>query len=250
MAIHIRSNAEIEKLREAGAIVAPTHKLLEQYIKPGVSTYELDQLAEKFILSKGATPSFKGYGGFPGTICASINDEVVHGIPSHSRILKDGDIISLDIGAYLNGYHGDAARTHAVGHVDDEALRLIQVTQESFFEGVKYAKPGHHLHEISGAIQKYVESNGFSVVRDLVGHGVGTELHEEPQIPNYKPIGRGPKLQVGMVLAIEPMVNSGDYAVRVLDDEWTVVTHDGSLSAHYEHTIVITDKGHELLTEC
>ncbi|WZL82168.1 type I methionyl aminopeptidase [Vallitaleaceae bacterium 9-2] len=250
MAINIRSNTEIEKLRAAGAVVAQTHKLLEQHIKPGITTQELDEIAEKFILSKGATPSFKGYGGFPGTICASINDEVVHGIPSRSRILKDGDIISLDIGAYLNGYHGDAARTHAVGQVDDEALRLIQITKESFFEGVKYAKPGNHLHEISAAIQKYVEKNGFSVVRDLVGHGVGTELHEEPQIPNYKPIGRGPKLQVGMVLAIEPMVNLGDYAVRVLDDEWTVVTRDGSLSAHYEHTIVITDNGHELLTDC
>ncbi len=250
MAIHIRNKVEIKKLRAAGAIVAQTHKLLEEHIQPGISTQALDEIAEKFIRSQGAIPSFKGYGGFPGTICASINDEVVHGIPSVTRILQDGDIISLDIGACLDGYHGDAARTHAVGKVDAEAKRLIQVTKESFFEGIRYARPGCHLHEISEAIQKHVEKNGFSVVRDLVGHGIGTELHEEPQIPNYKPMGRGPRLEVGMVFAIEPMVNIGAYEVRVLDDEWTVVTNDGSRSSHYEHTLVITDTGYELLTDC
>ncbi len=250
MAIHIRNKVEIKKLRAAGAIVAQTHKLLEEHIQSGISTQALDEIAEKFIRSQGAIPSFKGYGGFPGTICASINDEVVHGIPSVTRILQDGDIISLDIGACLDGYHGDAARTHAVGKVDAEAKRLIQVTKESFFEGIRYARPGCHLHEISEAIQKHVEKNGFSVVRDLVGHGIGTELHEEPQIPNYKPMGRGPRLEVGMVFAIEPMVNIGAYEVRVLDDEWTVVTNDGSRSSHYEHTLVITDTGYELLTDC
>lgn len=248
MAIHVKNQEEIEKMRQAGELVAKTHELLEQHIKVGISTYALDQLAEEFIRSHGATPSFLGYNGYPASICASINDEVVHGIPDKKRIIQDGDIVSIDIGAYLNGYHGDAARTHAVGNVDDEALRLIRVTEESFFEGLKFVKAGNHLHEISAAIQKHVEKNGYSVVRDLVGHGIGTEMHEEPQIPNYKPIGRGPKLVAGMVLAIEPMVNIGRYDVRILGDDWTIVTLDGSKSSHYENTVLVTETGYELLT--
>lgn len=250
MAIHIKNSSEIEKMREAGRLVATTHELLEKNIRVGISTFELDQLAENFIREHGATPSFLGYSGYPASICASVNDEVVHGIPDKKRILKDGDIISVDVGAYLNGYHGDAARTHVVGNASPEALKLIEVTKQSFYEGLKFVKAGNHLHEISAAIQKYVEANGFSVVRDLVGHGIGQEMHEEPQIPNYKPMGRGPKLQAGMVLAIEPMVNIGRYDVRVLADDWTIVTLDGSLSAHYENTVLVTADGYELLTVC
>lgn len=250
MAIQIKSQSEIEKMRKAGELVARTHLLLEKNIKVGISTFELDQLAENFIRENGATPSFKGYHGYPGSICASINDEVVHGIPSKDIFLEEGDIISVDIGAYLDGYHGDAARTHVVGVVSDGAKKLIEVTKQSFYEGLKFVKPGNHLHDVSSAIQKYVEANGFSVVRDLVGHGIGSEMHEEPQIPNYKPVGRGPRLQAGMVLAIEPMVNMGDYEVSVLEDDWTIVTLDGSLSAHYENTVLVTDDGYELLTIC
>lgn len=246
--IHIRNQQEIDKLRKASQLVAKTHEMLIEHIREGVSTLELDRLAEEFILEHGAIPSFKGYHGYPGTICASINDEVVHGIPSEEIILKDGDIISVDIGALKDGYHGDAARTHVVGQASEDAIHLIQVTRESFFEGIKFAKAGNHLHQISSAIQKHVESHGYSVVRALVGHGIGKALHEDPQVPNYKPVGRGPKLQAGMVLAIEPMVNQGDYEVVILDDEWTVVTEDGSLSAHYENTIVITDDGCEILS--
>lgn len=248
MSIRIKSKDELTVMREANQIVARTHQLLSEAIKPGVTTYELDKLAEDYIESQGAKPSFLNYHGYPASICASVNDEVVHGIPNKQQVINDGDVVSIDIGAYYNGYHGDAARSYAVGNASDEAKRLIEVTKQSFFEGMKYAKPGCHLHQISAAIQKYVESNGFSVVRDLVGHGIGTELHEDPQVPNYKPIGRGPKLQVGMTLAIEPMVNVGRFDVRTLNDDWTVVTLDGSLSAHYENTIVITDAGHELLT--
>jgi methionyl aminopeptidase len=250
MAIHIKSKSEIEKMRKAGNLVARTHKLIEQQIKVGVSTFELDQIAESFIKENGATPSFKGYHGYPGSICASVNDEVVHGIPSKDILLKVGDIISIDIGAYLNGFHGDAARTHRVGAVSDGANKLIEVTKQSFYEGLKFVRAGNYLHEISAAIQTYVEANGFSVVRDLVGHGIGSEMHEEPHIPNYKPVGRGPRLQAGMVLAIEPMVNIGKYDVRVLKDDWTIVTLDGSLSAHYENTVLVTDDGYELLTIC
>jgi len=248
MAIHIKSKSEIVKMRKAGELVARTHLLLEKHIKVGISTFELDQLAENFIRENGATPSFKGYHGYPGSICASINDAVVHGIPSKDIILEEGDIISVDIGAYLEGYHGDAARTHEVGTVGDGAKKLIEVTKQSFYEGLKFVKPGNYLHEISAAIQKYVEANGFSVVRDLVGHGIGTQLHEEPQIPNYKTVGRGPRLRAGMVLAIEPMVNMGNIEVSVLEDDWTIVTLDGSLSAHYENTVLVTDDGYDLLT--
>ncbi|WP_304941995.1 type I methionyl aminopeptidase [Vallitalea guaymasensis] len=248
MSITIKTNEEIAIMREAGKIVADTHELLESMIKPGISTFDLDKAAEEFIRSKNAIPSFKDYNGYPANICASINEEVVHGIPSKKRILKEGDIISIDIGAYYNGFHGDAARTHGVGEISEEARNLIDVTKQCFFEGLKVIKEGNHLHQISSAIQNYVEERGYSVVRDLVGHGVGRKLHEEPQVPNYKIIGRGPKLLKNMVIAVEPMINIGRYEVRWLDDDWTVVTMDGSLSAHYENTICITEDGYELLT--
>lgn len=248
MPILIKSKEEIEIMREAGKIVALTHKILGEEIKVGISTLQLDRIAEEFIRSKGATPSFKGYDGYPASICVSINEEVVHGIPNKDRIIKESDIVSIDIGACYKGYHGDAARTHGMGEISGEAKQLIDVTKQSFFEGLKKVMPNNHLHEISAAIQKYVESNNCSVVRDLVGHGIGKQLHEEPQIPNYKPIGRGPRLQPGMVLAIEPMVNAGRYEVRVLRDNWTIVTLDSSLSAHYENTVLVTEEGYELLT--
>lgn len=248
MAILIKNDQQIALMKEAGRIVAETHKLLEEKIEVGMSTYELDRIAETYIRSQGAVPSFLNYNGYPASVCISINEEVVHGIPSKERKIKDGDVVSIDIGAYKDGYHGDAARTHGMGTISKEAERLIKVTEESFWKGVKLAKPGNHLHQISQAIQKYVEANGFSVVRDLVGHGIGRDLHEEPQIPNFKVVGRGPRLEKGMVLAIEPMVNFGRYEVRVLSDDWTVVSLDGSLSSHYENTIVITDEGYELLT--
>ncbi len=245
--IIIKSKREIEKMREAGKLVAETHSFLENMIKPGITTKQLDEAAEEFIIKNGAKPAFKGYGGFPGTICASINNEVVHGIPGLKK-LKDGDIISIDTGVIIDGYYGDAARTHAVGKVSDDIKKLINVTRESFFKGIKFAKEGYRLSDISHAIQTYVESNDFSVVRDYVGHGIGQNLHEDPQIPHFGPPGKGPRLRKGMVLAIEPMVNVGTFRVRVLEDEWTVVTADNRLSAHYEDTIVITDSEPEILT--
>ena len=214
---------------------------------PTVTTKELDHIAEKFIKSKNAYPSFLDYHGYPGSACISINDEVVHGIPG-KRKLSDGDIVSVDLGVYYKGYHSDAARTYPVGTVDAAKLNLIKVTEECFFEGLKYAKPGNHLSDISSAIQRHAEAHGYGVVRDLVGHGIGKQLHEEPQVPNYKTPGRGPKLQKGMVLAIEPMINMGTWQVRVLEDDWTFVTRDGSVSAHYENTVVITDDIPEILT--
>ncbi|MDK2798987.1 MAG: methionyl aminopeptidase [Clostridiales bacterium] len=245
--ITIKSAREIEYMREAGRIVAEAHNLIEKAIRPGITTKELDNIAEQYILSQGAVPSFKGYNGFPASICASVNHEVVHGFPGLNE-LKDGDIISIDIGAMYKGYHGDAARTHPVGNVTDEAKRLIKVTRESFYEGIKHAVEGNRLSDISSAIQKYVENHGYSVVREFVGHGIGKKMHEEPQIPNYGPPGRGPRLQTGMTLAVEPMVNMGKYHVRILPNQWTVVTVDGSMSAHYEHTIVITQGEAEILT--
>jgi methionyl aminopeptidase len=248
MAILIKNEHEIELMRQANKIVALTHELLAKEIKAGMKTIDLDRIAYDFIMSNDATPSFKGYSGYPASVCISINEEVVHGIPSKDRTIYDGDIVSVDIGACYKGYHGDAARTHPVGEVSEEASHLIQVTRESFYEGIKIVKEGIHLHQISEAIQNHVEKNGYSVVRDLVGHGIGKSLHEEPQIPNYKPIGRGPKLLKNMALAIEPMVNIGRYDVRILDDDWTVVTLDNSLSAHYENTILVTEDGYEILS--
>ena len=235
-------------MREAGRIVALTHKELAKAILPGITTKDLDDIADKFIRSMGATPSFKGYGGFSGSICTSVNEELVHGIPGN-RVLKDGDIISLDIGAEVQGYHGDSAWSYAVGTVTDEARRLMDVTEQSLYKGLEQAVPGARLSDISHAIQVYVEAAGFSIVREYVGHGIGRNLHEDPQIPNYGPPGRGPRLKPGMVLAIEPMVNAGTRYVRTLEDNWTVVTVDNSLCAHYEHTIAITDDGYEILTK-
>ena len=246
--IVIKSNREIELMKEAGRIVALAHRKVAEAIAPGVSTYELDMIAEKTIRDNGAIPSFKGYGGFPGSICASINNVVIHGIPKKNIKLKDGDIISIDVGACYKGYHGDSAMTHPVGNVDPEKLRLIEVTKQAFYEGLKFAKPGNRLSDISHAIQAYVEENGCGVVREFTGHGVGRELHEDPSIPNYGIAGTGPLLRVGMTLAIEPMVTLGSYKVKILDDDWTTVTVDGSDSAHYEHSIVITEDGYEILT--
>lgn len=246
--ITIKSKSEIEKMRAAGKITGDTLKMIEKHIRPGISTERLDKIAKDYIISRGAKPSFLHYNGFPKSICASVNDAVVHGIPNKNTVLSEGDIISVDVGAYYNGYHGDAARTFAVGKVSDEAQRLIDVTKESFFEGIKHAVHGGRLGDISAAIQEYAESHGYSVVRDLVGHGIGKNMHEDPSVPNFGRSGHGVKLAAGMTLAIEPMINEGDYEVCVLDDDWTVVTADGSLSAHYENTILITKTECEILT--
>ncbi len=246
--ITIKSRTEIEKMRVAGKITGDALRLIEKHIKPGVSTAYLDKIAYDFIKSRGAVPSFLNYNGFPGSICASPNDWVVHGIPGKDIILSEGDIISIDMGACINGYHGDAARTFGVGKISPEAQRLIDVTKQSFFEGIKYAVHGAKLGDVSAAIQEYVEDNGFSVVRDLVGHGIGKNLHEDPNVPNFGHKGKGVRLATGMTLAIEPMVNAGEYDVCVLDDDWTVVTEDGSLSAHYENTILIKPDECEILT--
>jgi methionyl aminopeptidase len=234
-------------MREAGKIAAEALAKLAGAVQPGVTTKELDRLAEEYIRSCGARPAFKGLYGFPATICSSVNEEVVHGIPG-LRKLENGDIISIDIGTEVNGYFGDCAVTLAVGKVSDEAWRLIKVTEESFYAGIAKAKIGNRLSDISNAVQKYVEEHGFSVVRDYVGHGIGSSMHEEPQVPNFGKPGRGPRLQAGMTLAIEPMVNMGTYEVRTLPDNWTVVTKDRKLSSHYEHTIAITDNEPEILT--
>ena len=245
--IYIKSRQEIELMREAGKIVAEAHELVREAIKPGITTMELDQIVEAHILKRGAIPAFKGYGGFPASTCTSVNHEVVHGIPGLKR-LEEGDILSVDIGALYKGYYGDSAKTHAIGKISPRAEELIEVTRQSFYEGIKFAKLGYRLSDISHAIQTYVESRGFSVVRNYVGHGIGTSMHEEPQIPNYGPPGKGPRLKEGMVLAIEPMINIGTYEVKVLSDGWTVVTLDGEYSAHYEHTVAITDDEPEILT--
>ena len=248
MAVTIKSPREIELMREAGRILAITHNELEKALKPGMSTLDIDRLGEEIIRSYGCTPSFKNYNGYPASICVSVNDEVVHGIPRDDRILQEGDIVSLDAGLIYKGYHSDAARTHAVGKISPEAQKLMDVTKQSFFEGIKMAKAGNHLHQISAAINDYVDQFGYGVVRDLVGHGIGEHLHEDPQIPNFPQKRRGVKLLPGMTLAIEPMINMGRADVCWLDDEWTVVTMDGSLSAHYENTILITDGEPEILT--
>lgn len=238
---------ELTYMKNAGRVVAETLAMIEKVIRPGITTAEIDKLAETFIRSHGAIPSFKGYGGFPASICASVNDVVIHGIPSN-RILKDGDIISIDCGAILNGYHGDAARTFAVGSISNEAQKLIEVTRDSFFKAVEKAVVGNRLTDISAAVQRHAEDFGYSVVRDFVGHGIGKSMHEDPQVPNYGVAGKGPKLVHGMVLAIEPMINIGTYKVKIKPDGWTVVTSDGCLSAHYENTVAITNNGPEILT--
>jgi methionyl aminopeptidase len=248
--IIIKSAHEVAQMRIAGRITAEALALVENYIKPGITTMELDKIAAEHIQKSGATCSFYQYNGYPGHICVSVNNEVVHGIPSRMRVLQEGDIVSVDVGACYNGYHGDAARTYAVGSISPEAERLISVTKQSFFEGMQYAVSGNRLFDISAHIQKYVEDNGCSVVRALVGHGVGKHLHEDPEVPNFGTAGRGPRLVSGMTIAVEPMVNLGTYKVQTLPDEWTVVTADGALSAHYENTILITDKGAEILTKC
>ncbi|WP_346884722.1 type I methionyl aminopeptidase [Clostridium sp. UBA4395] len=245
--MNIKSDTELEYMRSAGKVVADTLAMIQKVIKPGITTAEIDKLAEEFILAQGAIPSFKGYGGFPGSICASVNDVVIHGIPNDT-VLVEGDIISVDCGAILNGYHGDAARTFPVGNISKEAKHLIDVTKESFFKGIEKAVVGNRLTDISAAIQKHAESFGYSVVRDFVGHGIGTSMHEDPQVPNYGTAGKGPKLVHGVVLAIEPMINMGNYKVKIKPDGWTVVTSDGKLSAHYENTIAITNEGVEILT--
>lgn len=245
--MNIKSDTELEYMRSAGKVVADTLAMIQKVIKPGITTAEIDKLAEEFILAQGAIPSFKGYGGFPGSICASVNDVVIHGIPNDT-VLVEGDIISVDCGAILNGYHGDAARTFPVGNISKEAQHLIDVTKESFFKGIEKAVVGNRLTDISAAIQKHAESFGYSVVRDFVGHGIGTSMHEDPQVPNYGTAGKGPKLVHGVVLAIEPMINMGNYKVKIKPDGWTVVTSDGKLSAHYENTIAITNDGVEILT--
>ena len=246
--VSIKSEREIALMREAGKILARVHGALKEAIKPGISTYDVDRLGEKLIRSYGCIPSFKNYNGYPAAICVSVNDEVVHGIPNRRHILQDGDIVSLDAGLIYKGYHSDAARTHAVGEVSKEAKKLMEVTRQSFFEGIKFAKAGNHLNDISSAIQAYAERFGYGVVRDLVGHGIGSHLHEDPEIPNYKQKRRGILLRPGMTLAIEPMINEGRCDVVWLDDDWTVVTEDGSLSAHYENTILITQGEPEILS--
>ncbi|GAB6138740.1 type I methionyl aminopeptidase [Halanaerobaculum tunisiense] len=243
-----KSQREIELMKQAGQIVAETHKLLADKIEPGITTQEIDQLAEEFILDQGAEPAFKGYQGFPNTVCVAINEQVVHGIPG-SYSLKSGDIIGLDIGAVINGYYGDAAQTLAVGEVSSTAQDLLQVTKESLLQGIEEAKIGNRVSDISHAIQQHAEGNGYSVVRKFVGHGIGKKMHEDPQVPNFGAPNRGPRLKEGMVLAIEPMINLGTPRVKTLDDGWTVITQDEELSAHFEYTVAITESGPQILTQ-
>ena len=242
-----RSSAEVEKLRRVNRLVAQVLSELRRMAASGVTTEEIDREAERQVRAAGAVPAFKGYHGYPATVCASVNEQVVHGIPS-VRPLVEGDILSIDMGAQLEGYFGDCAVTVPIGRVSPEAARLLRVTEDALFRGIDVVRPGARVSDIGGAVQGYVEANGFSVVREFVGHGIGTSLHEEPQIANYGPAGRGPRLAEGMVLAIEPMVNAGKAAVKVLADGWTAVTRDGSLSAHFEHTVVVTSTGCDILT--
>ena len=248
MAITIKSAREIELMTEAGRILEIVHDELAKALKAGMTTKDIDRLGEEIIRSYGCIPSFLNYNGYPASICVSVNEEVVHGIPDSKRIIRDGDIVSLDAGVIYKGYHSDAARTYGVGEISKEAQKLIDVTKESFFEGMKYAKEGNYLFEISAAIGRYAEKHGYGVVRDLCGHGIGTALHEAPEIPNYEMCRRGPKLKAGMTLAIEPMINMGTWQVDWLDDDWTVVTRDRKLSAHYENTVLITKDEPILLT--
>jgi methionyl aminopeptidase len=246
--IYIKNKKDIELMREACQLTKAALNEVGKHIAPGITTLELDRIAHDFIKSHNGKPSFLNYNGFPASICSSLNDVVVHGIPGKD-VLKDGDIISIDMGAYLNGFHGDCAKTFFVGNVSDEARRLVEVTKNSFYEGLKFATAGNRIGDISSAIQKYVESNGYSVVRDLVGHGIGKDLHEDPSVPNFGREGKGVRLVAGMTLAIEPMVNMGNYGVYTTSDGWTIKTIDNSLSAHYENTILITDGEPEILTK-
>ena len=248
MSVSIKTSREIELMKVAGKYLEEVHERLAEHIKPGITTWELDKIGEEMIRSLGCTPNFLNYNGFPASFCISLNDEVVHGIPSHSKVIQEGDLVKIDAGLIYKGYHSDAARTYAVGEVSPEARQLMDVTKQSFFEGIKQAKAGNHLYDISAAIGDYAESFGYGVVRDLVGHGIGTHLHEDPQIPNFRQHRRGLRLMPGMTQAIEPMINIGRADVEFMDDDWTVVTQDGTLSAHYENTILITDGEPELLT--
>lgn len=248
MPITVKSSREIELMAESGRILEIVHKELGKILRPGISTFEIDRIGEELIRSYGCIPSFLNYNGYPASICVSVNDEVVHGIPSKKRILKEGDIVSLDAGVIYKGYHSDAARTYGIGDISKDAENLIRVTRECFYEGIKYAKEGNHLFDISAAIGRYAEKYGYGVVRDLCGHGIGTKLHEPPEIPNYKVGRKGVKLKSGMTLAIEPMINMGGWEVEWLSDDWTVVTKDHSLSAHYENTVLVTEGEPRLLT--
>ena len=246
--ITIKSSRELECMRKAGRITAAARKLAGELVVPGITTLEIDTAVRKFIESQGGKPSFLGYHGFTGSACISVNDVVIHGIPSKKVVLKEGDIVSVDVGAFVDGFHGDCAATFPCGKVSEEARRLIEVTEQSFWEGIKYARAGKRVSDISHAVQTYVEAHGYSVVRDFVGHGIGSQLHEAPSVPNYGPAGHGARLQPGMTLAVEPMVCQGDWRVQVLKDGWTTVTADGSLAAHYENTFLITDGEPEILT--
>ncbi len=246
--ITLKSPHEIELMRRAGKITAAARALARDMVKPGVTTAQIDKAVFQFIKEQGATPSFLHYNGYPASVCISVNDEIIHGIPG-KRVLQEGDIVSVDVGAFIGGFHGDCAGTYPCGQVSDEALRLIRVTQQSFFEGIKYAREGYRLSDISAAVQAYVEANGFSVVREYVGHGIGHQMHEAPEVPNYGKPGHGPRLLRGMTIAVEPMVNAGTAAIRQMPDGWTVRTADGKNAAHYENTVLITDGEPELLTD-
>ncbi len=247
--ITLKSGEEIIRMRDAGRIAAIAREIGGEHVREGVTTAQIDREIKKCILSHGAKPSFLGYGGFPASACISVNEEIIHGIPSSEKVLKNGDIVKIDVGAYYKGYHGDCAATFAVGQISGEAQRLIDVTKQSFFEGIAAIGEGKRIGDIGHAIQSYVERNGFSVVREYIGHGIGKNLHEDPEVPNYGALGRGQRLRPGMTIAIEPMVNVGDWHVRVLNDEWTVVTVDGKLSAHYENTVAVTENGVLILTD-
>ncbi len=245
--ISLKSAREIELMRKAGRITAAARALAGKLVVPGKTTLEIDKAVRRFIESHGAKPSFRGYGGFPGSACISVNQVVIHGIPDH-RVLKEGDIVSIDVGAFIDGFHGDCAATYPCGEVSPEAARLMAVTEQSFWEGVKHARVGQRVSDISHTVQQYVEANGYTVVRDFVGHGVGAKLHEAPEVPNFGPAGHGARFQPGMTIAVEPMVCAGDWHVKVLKDKWTTVTTDGSLASHYENTILITEGEPEILT--
>ena len=246
--ISIKSPHEIQLMRRAGRVTAQARALAGSMVRPGVSTLEIDHAVRKFIESQGGTPSFLNYAGYPGSACISVNDVVIHGIPSRHTVLREGDIVSVDVGACIDGFHGDCAATYACGQISDEARRLIEVTQQSFWEGIQFARVGYRVSDISHAVQAYVEPFGYSLVRDYVGHGVGAKLHEPPEVPNFGPAGHGPRLMAGMTLAVEPMVNQGTWEIQVMKDGWTVKTADGKLAAHYENSILITDGYPDVLT--